>query len=161
MFFDAPLVWVLLLAVFVQPATAVCSVCQGFVEGCTGGSDGSTCAGMASVASNAAALVATSSTALSLVGLFKPRVLRVFNATVLALLKQYSTAPVAGTPFDFTNKSGAEIVKAVISGKLSKSEAHSHIKDLYLKCKDMNPKKKKSSKSGSKKKGSKKKKKKK
>ena len=43
--------------------------------------------------------------------------------------------------------------------KLSKSEAHSRIKDLYLKCKDMNPKKKKSSKSGSKKKGSKKKKK--
>ena len=45
--------------------------------------------------------------------------------------------------------------------KLSKAETHSRIKDLYLKCKDMNPKKNKSSKSGSKKKGSKKKKKKK
>ena len=113
----------LFLAWFLQPADAVCSVCGGFFEGCTGGDDGKTCSGAKAVTDNAAALVASSATAVSLVGLFSVRVLRVFNTSVLAVLKHYASAPVAGTPFNFTSASNAQVVGAVIAGRLSKSEA--------------------------------------
>ena len=75
---------------------------------------------------NATAIAAAGGAALSLVGLFSVRILRVFNASVLGLLKQYSLSPVAGTPFVFEGKTNAEITRAVIRGSLSKSEALVH-----------------------------------
>ena len=111
---------------FVQPVGAVCSVCHGFFEGCTGGDDGSKCAGAAAVVGNAAAIAAAGTAALTLVGLFDVRVLRVFTSPVLAVLKQYALAPVAGTPFDFEGRTNAQVVNAVLSGSLSKNEALRH-----------------------------------
>ena len=120
--------WVtmLLFVLLVEPASATCQICQGFFEGCTGGDDSRTCAGAARVVGNGAALVAASSATLTLVGLFKPRVLRVFNSTVLGFIKQYASAPVAGTPFDFSGKLASDVVKAAIAGKVSKSEVQIH-----------------------------------
>ena len=111
---------------FVQPVGAVCHVCHGFFEGCNGGGDGWTCAGAAAVAGNAAAIATAGGAALTLVGLFDVRVLRVFTSTVLAVLKQYALAPVAGTPFDFDGQTNAQVVGAVLSGSLSKTEALRH-----------------------------------
>ena len=119
----------LLLFIFLPCTAAVCKICGGFFSGCTGGTDGVTCQGSADVKKNAAALVAGSATALTLVGMFKPRVTRVFNATVLSLLKTYASMPVAGTPYDFSGKSHSEVVKALIAGKVSKAEVQIHFSE--------------------------------
>ena len=118
--------WLLCLY-FLPCAAAVCQICGGFFSGCTGGEDGTTCTGPAAVQANAAALVAGSTAALSLIGMFRPAVTRVFNSTVLGLLKTYAAMPVAGTPFSFADKSGSDLVEAVISGKVSKKEVQVHL----------------------------------
>ena len=109
---------------FLPVASAVCDVCGGFFAGCVG--EGGKCKGVEGVASNVKALVAASGVALTLAGLFQPYVTRVFTSSVLAILKTYASMPVAGTAFDFTDKDGAQIVEAVLTGKLSKIEATLH-----------------------------------
>ena len=78
---------------------------------------------MATVQANIGAIAAAGAAAITLVGLFKPRVLRVFNTQVLTALKQYATAPVSGTPFTFEGREWTDVVASVISGKCHKSEA--------------------------------------
>ena len=82
-----------------------------------------TCTGMATVQANVGAIATAGAAAITLVGLFKPRVLRVFNTQVLTALKQYATAPVSGTPFTFEGREWTDVVASVISGKCHKSEA--------------------------------------
>ena len=93
---SALLITLVLMLANLPMIRAVCTICGGFFAGCTGGADGQTCEGTAAVKKNAAALVATSTTALSLAGMFGPKVTRVFNTTVLGLIKTYATLPVAG-----------------------------------------------------------------
>ena len=113
----------LTFSILLAPADAVCKVCHGFYTGCTGGDDERTCTGMATVQANIGAVAAAGAAAITLVGLFKPRVLRVFNTQVLTALKQYATAPVSGTPFTFEGREWTDVVASVISGKCHKSEA--------------------------------------
>jgi len=115
-------------------AMAVCPLCQGFYAGCTG--DGGTCKGTEQVASNAAALATAGGTALSLVGLYKTRVLRYFNAPVLELIRRFKAAPVAGTPYTFGGKSYSDVVKDVLGGKVSKNEALEYFSEESAKIAD-------------------------
>ena len=107
-------------------AFCVCQVCQGFYDGCTGAPDGKTCLYAAGVKANAVAIAAAGTAALSLVGMFRPRVTQVFTTSVLSVLKAYATSPVAGTPFSFDGKSGSELVDAVYAGKVPKVEVISY-----------------------------------
>ena len=122
----SPLLFWLVLFAQVGPTMAVCKVCHGFYSGCDGGSSGFVCKGAATVTSNVAAMAATTTAAITLTGLFDPRVLRVFNTTVLSLIKRYKAMPVAGTPYDFSGKSNSDVVADVIAGKVSKGEALAH-----------------------------------
>ena len=106
----------------------VCQICHGFYSGCNGGSDGRTCKERAQVASNVAAVAAAG--AISLVGLFNARILRVFTTTVLGLVSRYKAMPVAGTPYDFTGKKNSDVVADVTAGKVSKAEALVHFSKL-------------------------------
>ena len=129
------LVRIVVIFLMLPLVAATCTICGGFFSGCTGGSDGSTCTYTAAVGANTKALAATSAAALSLVGMFRPSVTRVFNTTVLSLLKTYATLPVAGTPFSYTKadgtpKKGSDIVEAVLAGKVSKAEVQVHFTRL-------------------------------
>ena len=103
----------------------VCQICHGFYAGCDGGGNGRTCKEAAQVAANVTA-VAVATGAISLVGLFNTRILRVFTATVLGLVSRYKSMPVAGTPYDFDGKTNNEVVADVTAGKVSKTEALVH-----------------------------------
>ena len=107
-------------------ALCVCQVCQGFFDGCTGGHDGMTCQYAQGVTANAVAIASAGTAALSLVGMFRPKVTQVFTSSVLSVLKAYATSPVAGTPFSLSGKSGSDLVDAVFAGKVPKVEVISY-----------------------------------
>ena len=127
---SALLITLVLMLANLPMIRAVCTICGGFFAGCTGGADGQTCEGTAAVKKNAAALVATSTTALSLAGMFGPKVTRVFNTTVLGLIKTYATLPVAGTPYVCDDHTPVENIEAVSAGKVTKSEVQIHFSRL-------------------------------
>ena len=82
------------------------------------------------VTQNTAALVVTSTAALSLAGSLQPKLLKLFNPRVLKVLKTLVNKPKSGAPWDFTGKRLRQICDAVSCAYITKEEAIDHFLGL-------------------------------
>ena len=92
---------------------AVCRHCHGGIPGCPGRHDNDDCTAYTGVAANVAALAVGATTALSVAKLLPLSMLRVFTRRALDILLTLTRRPPSGTPFDFTGKTPADILRAV------------------------------------------------
>ena len=113
---------VILVILFnIKGAQAVCTTCRGAVDGCAGGS---TCPWLTTVATNAAAVVATATTGLICAkSLLPPGLLQAFPRSALDTILLLARLPAAGTPFSLTSTTTvAELRMAYRQGRISKSD---------------------------------------
>ena len=123
---------VLLLLFFLAmlpSVSAVCTVCYGHADGCTG--DSTACPWVTGVAANVAMVSAAAGGILKIQKLLPAKFVRLFPRSALeafsSLLNKVKTS---GTPFDPSGKTVKEITIAVKGGQFSKNEAILFLNDL-------------------------------
>ena len=124
----------LLLSLLASPASAtpVCLNCQGWIEGCPGAADRTTCVLLVGVTANLAAVAQSAITSLpSLtvggIGLVPPEMLSTFNKPVVECIVGAACGPAMGRTIDFTaapySTSTHAVVQAAIHGHCAAEEA--------------------------------------
>ena len=106
---------------------AVCRHCHGGIPGCPGRDDNDDCTAYTGVASNVAALAVGATTALSVANLLPLSMLRIFTRRALDILLTLTRRPPSGTPFDFTGKTPAEVLRAVADRAVDTDDAIIHL----------------------------------
>ena len=128
LFRPVQLVFVLILF-NINSVESVCTTCRGAVDGCAGGS---TCPWLTTVATNAAAVVATATTGLICAkSLLPPGLLQAFSRSALDNILLLARMPAAGTPFSMSSTTTvAELRMAYRQGRISKSDVAEGISTL-------------------------------
>ena len=106
----------------------VCDNCHGFLPGCDN-SDRSKCPGITGVAANLAAITKADGGKLTAT-MLPPTFARAFPAPALKVISHLVARPKNGSAFDFTGKSGVDILTAVRTSQASKDDAIDHINTL-------------------------------
>ena len=106
---------------------AVCRHCHGGIPGCPGRHDNDDCTAYTGVAANVAALAVGATTTLSVAKLLPLSMLRVFTRRALDILLTLTRRPPSGTPYDFTGKPPADILRAVADRAVDTDDAIIHL----------------------------------
>ena len=120
---------VLLLLMTLNFVDGVCTLCFGQLPGCNN-TNRANCPGVVDVAANVAAVTAAAGAVVSISKILPHKYIRVFPASAIKAIVALVARPKDGASFDFTDKSGADIVKAVRAGQTTKDEAIERISDM-------------------------------
>ena len=126
----APRFVVLLVVLMSQRVHAVCATCRGACDGCAGGDS---CPWLATVAANAAVVVATATAgAISIAKLLPPDLLRAFPRQHLEKIRRLAQLPPPGSVFDFNpGTTTITMLRAALTqGLIGASDARGYMSEL-------------------------------
>ena len=103
----------------------VCDNCHGFLPGCDN-SNRTNCPGITGVSANLAVIAAADGGKLT-ANVLPSMFARAFSAPALKTISQLVARPKSGTTFDFTGKTGTQILTAVRTCQTPKDDAIEHI----------------------------------
>ena len=115
--------FILFILFFCVLVDGVCRHCHGDISNCGGTARDDNCISYTQVATNAAALLATGTTVISVAKLLPLYLLRVFTHRVLEVLVAVARRPQPNAPFDPSGKSPSDIITAVSNRLIEIPEA--------------------------------------